>query len=120
MRLGVVGCGNISLRYHLPACLETDGVQVGVLMDMLHAMYVLPWPSTEWRGLSRTQRRRRLRQRSDPHDTGNWHQAGRTQVRADGKELRGMRNQNALENMGARSEQTRPVTGISRRRLLRV
>jgi hypothetical protein len=28
MRLGVVGCGNISLRYHLPACQNTEGVQL--------------------------------------------------------------------------------------------
>src|SRR6266849_7759303 len=33
MRLGVVGCGNISLRYHLPACLETDGIQVVAAAD---------------------------------------------------------------------------------------
>jgi predicted dehydrogenase len=33
MRLGVVGCGNISLRYHLPACLQTEGVEVVAAAD---------------------------------------------------------------------------------------
>jgi predicted dehydrogenase len=33
MRLGVIGCGNISLRFHLPACLETEGIQIVAAAD---------------------------------------------------------------------------------------
>jgi predicted dehydrogenase len=33
MRLGIVGCGNISLKYHLPACLANEAIQVVAAAD---------------------------------------------------------------------------------------
>jgi len=33
LRLGVIGCGNISLRYHLPACLAEPGIRVVAAAD---------------------------------------------------------------------------------------
>lgn len=60
IRLGIVGCGAVTQRYHLPSAMQIDGCSVTILVDsdrsraeQLAAKYNVPTVSTDFRELPR-------------------------------------------------------------------